>query len=41
MSREEFSQRPLRSILAYVVPPEALLTRIVAFWAFYVDRRDI
>lgn len=41
MSREEFTKRPLRSILAYVVPPAALLIGIVAFWESYVDWRDI
>jgi len=41
MSIPEFTQRPLRSLVAYVVPPTALLIGIVVFWEFYVDWRDI
>lgn len=41
MSFQEFTQRPLRSVAAYVVPPALLLVAIVAAWEFYVDWRDI
>jgi len=41
MSIKELAQRPLRSILAYVVPPTVLLIGIIAFWEFYIDWRDV
>lgn len=41
MTAQEFTQRPLRSILAYVLPPALLLVAIVAFWELYVEWRDI
>ena len=41
MSVQEFTQQPVRSIVAYVLPPALLLVAIVAAWELYIAWRDI
>lgn len=41
MSVQEFTQRPVRSIVANVLPPALLIVAIVAAWEFYVAWRDV
>lgn len=41
MTIQEFTQRPVRSVLAYVLPPALLLVALFAFWELYVEWRGI
>jgi NitT/TauT family transport system permease protein len=41
MSVQEFTQRPVRSLVAYVLPPALLIVAIVAAWEFYIAWRDV